>query len=225
MKRWLCEDTVRTHSHGHRDTVSDTMDLVNRSFIVDCSRNDLPGTTALRQQKLGAADSDSCHSWDWTDCGTTPEQSESESDSPYFVFVLVWPPLAQVSWKQTHSNTHNNIYKRNRKVFLKQTNQLMFISCVFPAHFPSGLQWFSFFLLLFIIYILLSVTCLLPTEYGLNLVISVDCIVFVHCMYQFIFKVKKCTCINVCVCVCVCAYVCLCYVMCMCMCICMFLCM
>ena len=28
-------------------------------------------------------------------------------------------------------------------------------------------------------------------EYGLNFVISVGCIVFVHCMYQFIVKEKK----------------------------------
>ena len=69
------------------------MDLVNRSFIVDCitedgvfSHNDLPGTAALRPGLLGAAFdsvSDSCPSWDGTDCGATPEQSESESDSPY----------------------------------------------------------------------------------------------------------------------------------------------
>ena len=50
--RWLCEDTVHTHSHGHKDTVSDPMYLVNRSFIMECitdagvfSRNDLPGTS------------------------------------------------------------------------------------------------------------------------------------------------------------------------------------
>ena len=54
-KRCLCEDTVHTHSHRHKDTVSDPMDIVNRSFIVDCiteagvySHNDLPGTTTLQ---------------------------------------------------------------------------------------------------------------------------------------------------------------------------------
>ena len=91
-KRWMCEDTVRTHSHDHKDTVSDPVDHVDIAFLVDCitdagffSRNDLPGTTALRPGLLGAAfdyDSDSCPSWDGTDCGTTPEHSES--DSPYF---------------------------------------------------------------------------------------------------------------------------------------------
>ena len=35
-KRWLCEDTVHTHSHGHKDTVPDPMYLVNRSFIIRC---------------------------------------------------------------------------------------------------------------------------------------------------------------------------------------------
>ena len=32
-KRWLCEDTINTHSHGHRDTVEDPMALVNKSYI------------------------------------------------------------------------------------------------------------------------------------------------------------------------------------------------
>ena len=27
-KRWLCEDTVHTHSHGHKDTVSDPSDFL-----------------------------------------------------------------------------------------------------------------------------------------------------------------------------------------------------
>ena len=35
-KRWLCEDIVHTHSHGHRDTVADPMYLVNQSFIIQC---------------------------------------------------------------------------------------------------------------------------------------------------------------------------------------------
>ena len=55
-KRWMCEDTVHTHSHGHRYIVSDPMYIVNRSFIIRCivdvgvfSRNDLPGT-ALRPE-------------------------------------------------------------------------------------------------------------------------------------------------------------------------------
>ena len=28
-KRWLCEDTIHTHSHGHRDTVGDPEAPVN----------------------------------------------------------------------------------------------------------------------------------------------------------------------------------------------------
>ena len=62
-KRWLCEDTVHTHSHGHKDTVSDPMYLVNRSCIIRCitdadvfSREDLPGTS-LRPGRL-ESDSD-----------------------------------------------------------------------------------------------------------------------------------------------------------------------
>ena len=58
-KRWLCEDTVHTHSHGHKDTVSDPMHLINQSFIVRCivaagvlSRNDLPGRLQLLHCKL-----------------------------------------------------------------------------------------------------------------------------------------------------------------------------
>ena len=35
-KRWLCEDTIHTHSHGHKDTVADPVELVNKSFIVEC---------------------------------------------------------------------------------------------------------------------------------------------------------------------------------------------
>ena len=48
---------------------------------------------------------------------------------------------------------------------------------------------FLFLFLLFIIYILLCVLCLLHTEYGLNFVISVGCVLFV--IYQFIFKEKN----------------------------------
>ena len=92
-KRWLCEDTVHTHSHGHKDTVSDSeyMELVNKCWIVECvtnagvfNRSDLPGTTALRPEQLGLRlnlilvlivllGMGSRN-------GTTPEQSESESD-------------------------------------------------------------------------------------------------------------------------------------------------
>ena len=50
-KRWLCEDTVHTHSCGHKDTVSDPSDLFTKSYVVNSlaavgifSRNDLPGT-------------------------------------------------------------------------------------------------------------------------------------------------------------------------------------
>ena len=32
-KRWLCADTIHTHSHGHRDTVGDPEALVDKSFI------------------------------------------------------------------------------------------------------------------------------------------------------------------------------------------------
>ena len=32
-KRWLCEDTVHTHSRGHRDTVDDPTALANKSFM------------------------------------------------------------------------------------------------------------------------------------------------------------------------------------------------
>ena len=32
-KRWLCEDTIHTHSHGHRDTVDDPEALVDKSLI------------------------------------------------------------------------------------------------------------------------------------------------------------------------------------------------
>ena len=35
-KRWLCEDTIHTHSHGHKDTVGDPLYLINRSFIIQC---------------------------------------------------------------------------------------------------------------------------------------------------------------------------------------------
>ena len=57
-KQWLCEHTIRTHSRGHKDTMSDSkyMDLVNDFYIVECvtnagvfSRNDLPGTSPLLQ--------------------------------------------------------------------------------------------------------------------------------------------------------------------------------
>ena len=85
-KRWLCEDTVHTHLHGHKDTVSDPeyIELVNKCWIVECvtkagilSYNDLPGTTALRSEQVGAEfDSDSCPSWDGADF-SAPEQSDS----------------------------------------------------------------------------------------------------------------------------------------------------
>ena len=48
MKRWLCEDTVHTHSHGHRDTVADPMYLVNQSFIIQCVADALRRTRAGR---------------------------------------------------------------------------------------------------------------------------------------------------------------------------------
>ena len=33
-KRWLCEDTVHTHSHGHKDTVPNPSDLLFKSYVV-----------------------------------------------------------------------------------------------------------------------------------------------------------------------------------------------
>ena len=38
IKRWLCEDNVHTHSHGHKATISDlkSMNLVNKSYIMKC---------------------------------------------------------------------------------------------------------------------------------------------------------------------------------------------
>ena len=55
-KRRLFEDTVHTHSHGHKDTVSDSSDLFTKSYIVNYftnvgifSHNDLPGTASLAE--------------------------------------------------------------------------------------------------------------------------------------------------------------------------------
>ena len=52
-KRWLCEDTVHTHSYGHKDTVSDLSDLFSKSCIVNSlaamGRNDPPGTAPLSE--------------------------------------------------------------------------------------------------------------------------------------------------------------------------------
>ena len=55
-KRWLCEDTVHTYSHGHKDTVSDSTYLAVLSSNLKCcvdagvfSRNDLPGTYLMNQ--------------------------------------------------------------------------------------------------------------------------------------------------------------------------------
>ena len=40
-KRWLCEDTVHAHPHGHKDTMSDLkyMDLLNKYWVVECVTN------------------------------------------------------------------------------------------------------------------------------------------------------------------------------------------
>ena len=53
-KRWLCDDTVHTHSHGHKDTVSNPSDILFNSYLVNYFANvgifghdDLPGTTPL----------------------------------------------------------------------------------------------------------------------------------------------------------------------------------
>ena len=35
-KRWLCEDTINTHPHGHKDTVEDPMTLINDSYMICC---------------------------------------------------------------------------------------------------------------------------------------------------------------------------------------------
>ena len=54
IKWWLCEDVIHSYSHGHKDTVSDTVDLFVKYYIVDSftnmgtySCNNLPGTTPL----------------------------------------------------------------------------------------------------------------------------------------------------------------------------------
>ena len=60
-KRWLCEDTVHTHSHGHKDTMSDPTYLAALRISVECyvdvgvfSRNDLSGTsTSIFMNQLG----------------------------------------------------------------------------------------------------------------------------------------------------------------------------
>ena len=46
-KRWMCEDTVHTHSHGHRDTVPYLAKCIVNAGVL--SRNDLPGTSPLLQ--------------------------------------------------------------------------------------------------------------------------------------------------------------------------------
>ena len=53
-KRWPCEDRVHTHSHGHKDTMSNPSDLFSKSYMVKFltnlgifSHNDLPGTAPL----------------------------------------------------------------------------------------------------------------------------------------------------------------------------------
>ena len=53
-KRWLCENTVHAHSHGHKDTVFNPSDLFFKSYLVNyfanvgiLSHNDLLGTTPL----------------------------------------------------------------------------------------------------------------------------------------------------------------------------------
>ena len=35
-KRWLYDDTIHTHSYGHRDTVANPLELENPSFITKC---------------------------------------------------------------------------------------------------------------------------------------------------------------------------------------------
>ena len=59
--RWLCEDTVHTHSHCHKDMVSDPSDLFTKSYIVNYftnvgifSQNDLPGTASLSEGLVGS---------------------------------------------------------------------------------------------------------------------------------------------------------------------------
>ena len=50
-KRWMCEDTVHTHLHGHKDTVLNSSGLSAMSGIVNCvttlgiyTQKDLPRT-------------------------------------------------------------------------------------------------------------------------------------------------------------------------------------
>ena len=85
-KRWLCEDTVHTHSRGHRDTVADSMFLVNRSFLIRCitdagvlSRSELPGASPRadrlqsRAESTGESDFESA-------CSSPRAELEDESD-------------------------------------------------------------------------------------------------------------------------------------------------
>ena len=38
-KRWLCEDTVHTHSHDHKDTVPDPRCIVDAVYVVHLHRS------------------------------------------------------------------------------------------------------------------------------------------------------------------------------------------
>ena len=66
-KRWLCEDTIHTHSHGHKDTIPNSkyMNLANKSYIkciVDAgiySHDDLPRTSLLPERLESDSDCDS----------------------------------------------------------------------------------------------------------------------------------------------------------------------
>ena len=86
-KRWLCEDTIHTHSHGHLATMSDleSMGLVNKFCIIECitdagafSHNDLPGSA------LQPAEGSYCNGDDQS--GSENFADQSDSDSSYFVW-------------------------------------------------------------------------------------------------------------------------------------------
>ena len=68
-KRWLCDDTIHTHSYGHMDTVENPLELENVSFIAECIAQ--PGIYGLRGPPVLESDHDSDgddSDWNsWTD--------------------------------------------------------------------------------------------------------------------------------------------------------------
>ena len=86
-KRWLCEDVIHTHSHGHLATVSylGSMSLVNKSCFIECitdagvfSHNDLPGTATLQP-----SESEGSYWYGDDQSGSEDFVNQSESVSPY----------------------------------------------------------------------------------------------------------------------------------------------